>query len=259
MYISPQKDEFYVYSLSDGPYNPFYIGKGKGKRAFDHVGEARRGSHLPVHKKIRSMGKDPDVKILTSGLSEADAYELEELAILTAGRRCLKNGPLLNLSCGGRGGTSGHSIILTPEQDAKKNAALRSPEVRAKISKGVKASDRKLTEKGRLSIQATHRGKILSPETKAKISAAKQGQPGHPHTKESKAKISESNRRRHVSDETKQKISESVKRTGMTDEQKIKQRKAVLCLVTCPHCDKEGARSIMMRWHFDNCRYRDGS
>lgn len=27
-------------------------------------------------------------------------------------------------------------------------------------------------------------------------------------------------------------------------------------LVTCPHCNKSGAASIMKRWHFDNCKVK---
>lgn len=29
--------------------------------------------------------------------------------------------------------------------------------------------------------------------------------------------------------------------------------------VTCPHCNKIGDNSIMNRWHFDRCRYKDSS
>ena len=29
--------------------------------------------------------------------------------------------------------------------------------------------------------------------------------------------------------------------------------------VVCPHCGKTGDNSIMKRWHFDNCRYKDSS
>ena len=248
------RSDFYVYGLFDNPYVPFYIGKGKDKRAYDHIGEARRGSHLPVHKKIRSMDDEPVVKILASGLTEDDAYELEELAIMTVGRRYDKTGPLLNLSCGGKGGRAGHIVEITPEHRAARTATLRSPEVRAKISAGVLASKRVLTEKGRKALQKANRGKKLSTETKLKISVSKTGKPGHKKTPEQCAAISKRQIGRYVSDETKRRISESVKKTCLTDEQKEKHRVAVLRIVTCPHCSKSGARSVMMRWHFDNCR-----
>ena len=102
--IAIEQNRFYVYGLFDRDV-PFYIGKGKDTRAYDHVGEARRGSRLPVHKKIRSMQKEHEARILCDGLSETDAYELEELCIGTVGRRYDNTGPLLNLTSGGRGGT----------------------------------------------------------------------------------------------------------------------------------------------------------
>lgn len=245
----------YLYALYDRGA-PFYIGKGQGHRAHNHIGEARRGSRLPAHKKIRSMRHAPEIKILVEGLAEEEAYELEELAITTVGRRMDGSGPLLNLSVGGRGGTSGYVVKLTPEQHAKRNAAIRSPEVRAKISKGVRSSTRTLTPEGRAALSRAHKGKVPSAETRVKISKAKKGKPGWKHTVDSKAKIAASNRRRIVSKETKRRISESVKRKPLTEEQKAKRRAAVLKLVKCPHCAKEGARSIMLRWHFDNCKQK---
>ena len=29
--------------------------------------------------------------------------------------------------------------------------------------------------------------------------------------------------------------------------------------VICPHCDKEGAKNAMVRWHFDNCKVKDAN
>lgn len=244
--------DFYVYGLFDKS-RLFYIGKGYGKRAYNHIGEARRGSKCPVHKKIRAMSHEHDVKILAPNLTEKQAYELEELVIITSTDRYDKSGPLLNLTLGGRGGHRGHSVVLTPEQILRKNKALTSPEVRAKMSaahKGIKV----YTPEGFAAIRRIHKGKILSPETRAKISEAKVGKPGHPHTQEFIDNLIKRNTGRIVSQAIRAKIATSVRKTGMTDEQKIKQRKSVLCKVSCPQCGKIGARSIMMRWHFDNCR-----
>lgn len=249
-------NRFYVYGLFDRGV-PFYVGKGHGKRARNHIGEARRGSHLPVHKKIRSMQKEPTIKILTGELSEDEAYELEELAIMTVGRRADSAGPLLNLSSGGRGGTSGHIVILTPEQVARRNAAVRSPEVRKKISDAQRGKKKNLTPEGLAAIRATHKGKVLSAETRAKISAATKGKCRYIPNAEQRAAISKRLRGRPVSDETKRRISESVKQHGgLTEEQQSLQREKVLKVVTCPHCAKSGARSIMLRWHFDNCKHK---
>ncbi len=243
---------FYVYALFDSGV-PFYVGKGKDKRAHGHVGEARRGSPLPVHKKIRSMVTTPRVKILCDNLTEVDAYELEELTIRTVGRRYNKTGPLLNLSAGGKGGTAGFVVELTDKQIAKKNAALKSPEVRAKISAAL--IGRQVSEHTRKLISKNHKGKILSKETKDKISKTKLGTCNYIPNEKQRAAISEMLRGRAVSDITKKRISNGVlKHGGLTLDQAKKQRKKVLVKVTCPHCCKTGARSIMMRWHFNNCK-----
>ena len=252
------QNRFYVYGLFHHGI-PFYIGKGNGNRAYDHIGEARRGSIRPVHKKIRSMQNDPEVKILANHLSEEDAYELEELTIKSVGRRYDNTGPLLNLSCGGIGGTAGYVVKLTPDQIEKKNKALASTEVRSRISKGVKSSCRTLTEEGRKKIIATHSGKILSCETRKKISEAKKGICNYVPDEDQRKAISERLKGRKVSNATRRRISEGVKKHGgLTAVQSEKQRKSVLKQVICPHCDKIGAHSIMMRWHFDNCRFKTG-
>ena len=247
--------KFYVYGLYHNDV-PFYIGKGSGKRAWNHKGIASRGSSLPVHKKIMSMESEPEIKILASGLTEKEAYSKEEHVISDIGRRCKGAGPLLNLADGGDGGTSGFVVNLTEEQIKKKNDALKSVDVRNRISEGVKNSNRVLTDKGRSILSAAHKGKVLSKETRTKISLSKKGKPGWEKTAKQKAAVSERNKGRTLSENTKKKISDAVKKTGMTMDQKKKQRESVLKKVECPHCGKVGARSIMLRWHFDNCKKR---
>jgi hypothetical protein len=94
-------------------------------------------------------------------------------------------------------------------------------------------------------------------------------------------RISESNSTREISDSTKIKISESLKshfrKNGISDElrqkrsQNQKGRKydksfgeaisarqkgkpQLSPVVTCPHCNKSGHKSGMVRWHFENCK-----
>lgn len=50
-------------------------------------------------------------------------------------------------------------------------------------------------------------------------------------------------------------------RTGArhTSESKLKTRLSITSKprLTCPHCKKEGAHSPMIRWHFNNCKYKN--
>ena len=85
-----------------------------------------------------------------------------------------------------------------------------------------------------------------SSESKAKISAANKGR--------KRPELSENNHiakywvNKKRSDEDKQKKSSAAKKRvikGTTD---------FAITVTCPHCNREGQRANMMRWHFDKCR-----
>lgn len=51
------------------------------------------------------------------------------------------------------------------------------------------------------------------------------------------------------SEETKKKLSEhpNCSAAGKKNAGKIREK------IKCPHCGKEGARNVMLRWHFDNC------
>ena len=254
--IASEQKRFYVYGLFDRGV-PFYIGKGKDKRAYNHVGEARCGSNRPVHKKIRAMNFQYETKILCSGLTETDAYELEELAIKTVGRRYDDAGPLLNLTSGGQGGMAGYVVVLTPEQRAKQHAAMRTPEARARMTKQM--TGRFVSKDTRAKLSLANKGKIIPQEMRDRISKTKQGICNYIPNAQQRAAISQRLRGRPVSDDTKKRISEGVKRQGgLTLEQRANQQAAVQKKVTCPHCTKTGANSIMRRWHFDNCKFKVG-
>jgi uncharacterized protein len=71
---------YYVYALKDptrSPAVPFYVGKGTGTRAYDHLGEAdqsRRGRRIDA---IRASGHEPLVVLLIEELTEIQAIKIE--------------------------------------------------------------------------------------------------------------------------------------------------------------------------------------
>ena len=76
--------EFYVYLLID-PFNnrPFYIGKGKGDRAFAHTkGWANYNEDkLNYIKSIRMLGQEPEVRFLKTNLTSSEALRIENFLI----------------------------------------------------------------------------------------------------------------------------------------------------------------------------------
>jgi hypothetical protein len=71
---------FYVYALKDprtSPAMPFYIGKGTGSRAFDHLVTADRTKKFARIKEIYANGSKPMVDILVEDLTEVQALRLE--------------------------------------------------------------------------------------------------------------------------------------------------------------------------------------
>lgn len=111
--------DFYVYVYIDPNTNePFYVGKGKNGRCWDHVNYARRnckpeqGKHFM--NKIRKMlasGATPIVEKRYEAMDESAAYAAERRLISEIGRKDLGTGPLLNLTEGGTGGSISPQII----------------------------------------------------------------------------------------------------------------------------------------------------
>lgn len=78
-------------------YQPFYIGKGIGKRIEEKERNDRVNNRI---EDLKSRGAHPIILKIREGLTNFDACKLETYLIEKIGRSDLGKGPLLNLSAG---------------------------------------------------------------------------------------------------------------------------------------------------------------
>ena len=83
---------YYVYVYSDpDTKKPFYVGKGKGNRAFSHLNDQSESEKVDKINEIKARGKEPVIEILAHGLDEETAYKVEAAAIDLIGIKNLTN------------------------------------------------------------------------------------------------------------------------------------------------------------------------
>jgi len=71
-------------------------------------------------------------------------------------------------------------------------------------------------------------------------------------SKSHKKALSESGKKRFKSEDERRKISKTLKEYH---QQNVSPNKGLIReKIICPHCNKEGAKNTMYRWHFDNCK-----
>jgi hypothetical protein len=109
--LDPRKPGDFKFGRWKFNHEPFYVGKGKGNRAFSHTRQFDLDRQPNRHKKAKirrivEAGLEPIVQIKRRELLEAEAFELEARLVHDIGHG--KLGPLTNMMVGGGDGFAGY-------------------------------------------------------------------------------------------------------------------------------------------------------
>lgn len=177
---------FYVYVLCRPNGKPFYIGKGSGRRAFDHDAEARKGCECHKCRVIRKIwrngGEVQRYTVFTTDNEQA-AFDYERELIALHGR---KN--LTNATDGGVGGTG--RIATAAERELRREfrkAQWADPEYRARMTATSQAFTS--TPEYRARMSELNKTRLANPAERARMSAAQRKRYEDPaeHVKQSEA------------------------------------------------------------------------
>ena len=179
---------YYTYAYLRGDGTPYYIGRGKGNRAF--------ATHkIPKPPKTRIIFLKQDLTF-----SESVKHEVYMIAVL--GRKDIGTGILRNLTDGGEGVSNLSQETRAKISVKRKGQVNRSGphtlESRAKMS--VSHTGKVLSEEHKANIGKAVKGRVVREETKKKLreSRAKQKPPtlGKKHSEETKLRMAEAARQR---------------------------------------------------------------
>lgn len=141
IYLDPRKPGNFNYEEFHFDFEPFYVGKGKEKRAWDHLFSSKKEKSYKsnkINKILKTHNLEP--VFVLKNISEKNAFELEIRLIRLIGRLDLKTGTLTNMTGGGEG-VSGLSEEI--KRDCYNHKGVKNPrygvvlsaETREKISK----------------------------------------------------------------------------------------------------------------------------
>jgi group I intron endonuclease len=245
-----------VYKITNLLNNKIYVGKSKYNNPNYY------GSGKLIKQAIKKYGLDNFKKdILQTCFSESELNEAEKKWIRDLNSRDRNIG--YNIAHGGDGGKTldhpwNYKLKNTiPEESISRIKTKNSEHMKELYSKGLIVNGMKgrvpwnkglpMLDNVKEALLNANKGKKHSEEFKRNLSISMLGKNKYPRSEEHRRKISESLKGRKLSSETILKMSNT--RKGKSS--------CAGPVVECPICGKLGTRNAMMRWHFDNCKYKD--
>jgi hypothetical protein len=177
---------FYTYFWCRENGTPYYVGKGKGVRAFESHGHSVK------------RPKDRSRIFVQNWESEEKAFEMEKWWISFWGRKILGTGCLLNFTEGGEGPSGFKHKNRKGHRDSEETRKKKS-----KSRKGIKYSEETLRR-----MRDAHLGYIPSEAARSKNGLAHRGKIT---SEETKAKMREAAKNRVISEQTRKRMSEAAK------------------------------------------------
>jgi hypothetical protein len=148
--LDPMKPGRYFYDKYNFEYEPFYVGKGTGKRIVEHLKKSKlentfKNNKFKINKikKILRAGKKIIMLKIVQNVTDSYAKDKEKELIKKIGRRNLKLGPLTNMTDGGEGN---FGLILSEDSKIRISNSVKRfyknhPEVGDKHSEFMKMNN----------------------------------------------------------------------------------------------------------------------
>jgi hypothetical protein len=96
IYFDPRETGSFIYGDLKFEFEPFYIGKGKDRRMYEHLAYTNRCFKTNKIKAIRKANLEPIIVKYREDMYEHEAYSLETELIKKIGRKHFGEGPLAN-------------------------------------------------------------------------------------------------------------------------------------------------------------------
>ena len=155
-------NDYYVYLYLREDGTPYYVGKGRGDRAFKSNG-----------RRMKRPSDKTKIVFHSKNLTEDQAFAIEKELIAKYGRKDNNTGILRNLTDGGEG-TSGHSPSISTRIKISQNNSMKTPEVKAKALAALNTPEAKAKREAALKtpeVKAKRKASLNKPEVKAKAMA----------------------------------------------------------------------------------------